>query len=604
MSNNTTAWVSRATLVALGIVWLVPSSPLLAQTQQLSLDPAAQSAPAGTPVSIAIDYQASDANAALSGLGLRLHWDSTRLRFTGFSDLAGLDQAGIDTRCLADASNLDGDAATDCYALIAWASLAGDWPGTLPTRLLSAQFESRLAAGQTTQVHLTAADTAAGYAFSATSAQVTITGSEGDSDGDGVEDAVDNCPSVPNPSQSDTDGDGLGDACDSATEVCVAEALVLTDARFPAGTHELGSGSALRTSGTVLLENGAAVTLNAPHHRFSPGFHVQAGASLSVRVTVPACAAGSTAPANGAVSAEPRAVEPRTVERSLAEDADAAASPALLRTTQVDALPGPISDQLARLALDSGAVTATLRDPAGTWLILETTQALSALDTNQATDLYRLDLVTEELLLISRTPEGRAGQGASGYADADRAGERVVFQSTADDLTAADANGVRDLFLYDLALDQMTRLTAGASGASGHPSLDGAAQVMVYDQRDAAGRRQVYQAELTGNRPAQTLSLAQAPGGDWLDNHHPAISRDGRYVVYVEERAIGDAQCQVHLFDLGTEVYHRQPCPAALAEASELARPAFSAEADRIDWQLPGQVEAVGVSNPLVEPVE
>jgi len=36
-----------------------------------------------------------------------------------------------------------------------------------------------------------------------------------DSDGDGVPHAVDNCPSVANPSQSDLDGDGLGDSCDA-----------------------------------------------------------------------------------------------------------------------------------------------------------------------------------------------------------------------------------------------------------------------------------------------------------------------------------------------------------------------------------------------------
>jgi hypothetical protein len=35
-----------------------------------------------------------------------------------------------------------------------------------------------------------------------------------DSDGDGVADDADNCPSVSNPTQADTDGDGAGDACD------------------------------------------------------------------------------------------------------------------------------------------------------------------------------------------------------------------------------------------------------------------------------------------------------------------------------------------------------------------------------------------------------
>jgi hypothetical protein len=37
----------------------------------------------------------------------------------------------------------------------------------------------------------------------------------GDNDGDGVADAADNCPSIPNPSQRNTDGDAFGNACDS-----------------------------------------------------------------------------------------------------------------------------------------------------------------------------------------------------------------------------------------------------------------------------------------------------------------------------------------------------------------------------------------------------
>ncbi len=36
-----------------------------------------------------------------------------------------------------------------------------------------------------------------------------------DTDGDGVPDAIDNCPLTPNPAQTDTDGDGIGDLCDN-----------------------------------------------------------------------------------------------------------------------------------------------------------------------------------------------------------------------------------------------------------------------------------------------------------------------------------------------------------------------------------------------------
>jgi len=44
-----------------------------------------------------------------------------------------------------------------------------------------------------------------------------------DSDGDGIPDAVDNCPFVPNPDQADSDNDGVGDACDNCPLVANAD---------------------------------------------------------------------------------------------------------------------------------------------------------------------------------------------------------------------------------------------------------------------------------------------------------------------------------------------------------------------------------------------
>jgi len=46
-----------------------------------------------------------------------------------------------------------------------------------------------------------------------------------DQDGDGWEDAVDNCPTVANHAQTDTDGDGVGDACDNCTQAANADQL-------------------------------------------------------------------------------------------------------------------------------------------------------------------------------------------------------------------------------------------------------------------------------------------------------------------------------------------------------------------------------------------
>src|SRR6185369_3251444 len=69
-----------------------------------------------------------------------------------------------------------------------------------------------------------------------------------DIDGDGVPDAVDNCPNVANPSQVDSDGDGVGDACDSFP-TCAIRTSNSPPVANPGGSY------------TVVI--GQSVTLNA-----------------------------------------------------------------------------------------------------------------------------------------------------------------------------------------------------------------------------------------------------------------------------------------------------------------------------------------------------
>jgi hypothetical protein len=62
------------------------------------------------------------------------------------------------------------------------------------------------------------ADCPAGNTCEATN--VVVATAIADTDGDGIPDDLDNCPTLANPTQADTDSDGVGDACDASPSGC------------------------------------------------------------------------------------------------------------------------------------------------------------------------------------------------------------------------------------------------------------------------------------------------------------------------------------------------------------------------------------------------
>jgi hypothetical protein len=107
----------------------------------------------------------------------------------------------------------------------------------------------------------------------------SIPDTEPDQDNDGVPDAQDNCPTVPNPEQADRDHDGIGDACDpdpSTPDSCQlreARARVFVFKKKPIARlvvrYRTRRPADVTTSYKAKLKNGKTLKLGKVTHRFA-----------------------------------------------------------------------------------------------------------------------------------------------------------------------------------------------------------------------------------------------------------------------------------------------------------------------------------------------
>ena len=121
---------------------------------------------AGQETTLTVTYQATD-DAKVTGLGLRLHYDSSVLEMGDYADR--LRESAQPFQIKDDTSDFDGDAKTDKFFLTSWADTSGDgWPydAAQPTTLYTVPLTA-ISGFNGSTLKFTASSTAAGYTLEA-----------------------------------------------------------------------------------------------------------------------------------------------------------------------------------------------------------------------------------------------------------------------------------------------------------------------------------------------------------------------------------------------------------------------------------------------------
>ena len=146
----------------------------------------------GSEVVVPINYDVSDGENELTGLGVRIHFDSSVLSFTTMLNVFEDSLVGQDIQANFDEGDEDHNEDTDSYVGVAWAALSGNFPGqVLPMELLEIVFEvSSETELEATPIGFSESATAQGYLFLGPSHSLKIGSASWDIDKNGEVDAL------------------------------------------------------------------------------------------------------------------------------------------------------------------------------------------------------------------------------------------------------------------------------------------------------------------------------------------------------------------------------------------------------------------------------
>jgi len=160
------------------------------QSQMVSLIPDVINTTMGSALKLTVVYNVTDNDTTLSSLGVRIHFDSTRLEYNTFEDLFETNKLA-DPQLQDDLNNEDNDESTDKLIVLSYADpITQNWPNQpLPLDLVTLVFTVKDDAPEgLTSVNVTKITGHTGYDFIGTDSVIDVILCNLDVDGNGVAD--------------------------------------------------------------------------------------------------------------------------------------------------------------------------------------------------------------------------------------------------------------------------------------------------------------------------------------------------------------------------------------------------------------------------------
>jgi len=149
----------------------------ITEYQEITLSPASTEQAPGSELRLTVSYDVSDADNTLSSLGIRIHFDSTRLEYNGFENFFATNKLA-DPQLQDDVDNKDSDENTDKLIVLSYADPFNEsWPNeALPLDLVTFAFTVKNDAPEgSTDVNISKITGHTGYEFVGNGCTVNIT---------------------------------------------------------------------------------------------------------------------------------------------------------------------------------------------------------------------------------------------------------------------------------------------------------------------------------------------------------------------------------------------------------------------------------------------